>query len=124
MGTLSDKMERDFLSEQEILSNISDVIMTVYGAESAMLRVEKLESLKGEKEVALNKDMFDVYKLTTLPATSINLRRMPLTPFVSGEEQSIMLDRIDLFTKVRPVNIKESRRQIADKLIDENKYCF
>ncbi len=123
MGTLSEKMERNFLSEQEILSNISDIIMIVYGAESALLRVEKLESMKGGEAVNLNKDMLDVYIYDS--ACNMNkFAKDAINSFVTGEEQQIMLDRIDLFTKVAPVNIKEARRRIADKLIDENKYCF
>ena len=61
IGALSDKFERKFLTEQEILFNISDIIMMVYGAESAMLRVEKLENMKGEDAVSINKDILNVY---------------------------------------------------------------
>ncbi len=123
LGTLSDKFERDFLTEQEILSNISDVIMLVYGAESTFLRVEKLEGMKGEDAVKLYKDILDVYVYDA--AASINKSaKDAINSFVTGEEQQIMLDRIDLFTHVRPVNVKEARRRIADKLIDDNKYNF
>ena len=123
MGTLSEKMERNFLSEQEILSNISDIIMIVYGAESTLLRVEKLEGMKGADAIALNKDILDVYIYDS--ACNMNkFAKDAINSFVTGEEQKIMLDRIDLFTKVAPVNIKVARRRIADKLIDENKYCY
>lgn len=123
MGILSEKMERNFLSEQEILSNISDAIMIVYGAESSMLRVEKLEGMKGEGAVILNKDMLDVY----IYDSACNLNKFAkdaINSFVSGEEQMVMLDRIDILTKVKPVNVKVARRRIAEKLIDENTYCF
>ena len=53
MGVMSDKFDKDFLGEQEILMNISDIIMMVYGAESTLLRVEKLESIKGADAVKL-----------------------------------------------------------------------
>jgi alkylation response protein AidB-like acyl-CoA dehydrogenase len=123
MGILSEKMERNFLSEQEILSNISDAIMLVYGAESSMLRVEKLMGMKGAAAVALNRDMLDVYVYDA--ASNLNkYAKDAINSFVEGEEQLIMLDRIDNLTKVNPVNIKDARRRIADKLIDENKYCF
>ncbi|MCD4665029.1 MAG: hypothetical protein K8R68_07130, partial [Bacteroidales bacterium] len=123
MGTLSEKMERNFLSEQEILSNISDVIMIVYGAESAMLRVKKLEAMKGEEAVRNYKDMLDVYVYDS--ACNINkYAKDAINSFVTGKEQEIMLDRIDILSKVCPVNVKEARRRIADKLIDENKYCY
>jgi hypothetical protein len=36
----------------------------------------------------------------------------------------VMSERIDVFTKVAPVNIKEARRRIANKLIEDNRYNF
>ncbi|RLD60507.1 MAG: acyl-CoA dehydrogenase [Bacteroidetes bacterium] len=123
MGSLSDKMNRKFITEQEILSNISDVIMMAYGSESAYLRVEKLQGMKGEEAVKLYKDMLDVYIYDS--ACNINkAAKDAINSFVEGEEQKIMLDRIDYFTNVNPVNTKKARRNIADKLIEENKYCF
>ncbi len=123
MGTLSEKMDRKFISEQEILSNISDVIMMVYGTESAELRVEKLQGMKGEEAVKLYKDILDVYVYDS--ACNINkAAKDAINSFVEGEEQKIMLDRIDHFTNVKPVNTKRARRNIAEKLLEENKYCF
>ncbi|MCD4791051.1 MAG: acyl-CoA dehydrogenase family protein, partial [Bacteroidales bacterium] len=112
IGALSDKFERKFLTEQEILFNISDIIMMVYGAESAMLRVEKLENMKGEDAVSINKDILNVYVYDC--ADTINkCAKDAINSFVTGEDQAIMLDRIDIFTNVAPVNVKEARRRIA-----------
>ncbi|MBN2174929.1 MAG: acyl-CoA dehydrogenase family protein [Bacteroidales bacterium] len=123
IGTLSDKMERNFLSEQEILMNISDVIMMIYGAESAMLRVEKLSGIKNANELDLIKDILDVYVYDC--ACNINkCAKEAINSFISGEEQAIMLERIQVFTEVNPINTKEARRRIADRMIDENNYCF
>ncbi len=123
LGTLSDKFQRNFLSEQEILFNISDVIMMVYGAESALLRVEKLEKINGTNAVGIYKDILDVYIYDS--ACHINkISNDAINSFVTGEENKIMAERIEMFTKVAPVNVKEARRRIANKLIEENKYNF
>jgi alkylation response protein AidB-like acyl-CoA dehydrogenase len=123
MGTLSDKLERKFLTEQEILMNISDVIMMVYGAESTMLRVEKIEQMKGAEEASKFKDILDIYIYDS--AAAINKSAMDaINSFVEGDELSVMLERIETFTRVAPVNVKEARRRIANRLIEENKYCF
>ena len=123
LGSLSDKFQRDFLSEQEILFNISDVIMMVYGAESAMLRAEKLSTLKGFEATSLYRDILDVYVYDS--ACHINKSaKDAVNSFFTGEEQQVMIDRIDVFTKVAPVNIKEARRRIANKLIEDNRYNF
>ena len=123
LGSLSDKFQRDFLNEQEILFNISDVIMMVYGAESAMLRAEKLSSIKGFEAASLYRDILDVYVYDS--ACHINKSAHDaVNSFFTGEEQQVMSERIDVFTKVAPVNIKETRRRIANKLIEDNRYNF
>jgi len=123
MGVMSDKFDKSFLGEQEILMNISDVIMTVYGAESTLLRVEKLESIKGADAVTLSKDILDVYVFDS--ACNINKSaKDAICSIVDGEELKVLFERIDQFTNVTPVNVKEARRRIADKVIEENTYCF
>ncbi|MDD5695969.1 MAG: hypothetical protein PHD61_11785, partial [Bacteroidales bacterium] len=42
--------------------------------------------------------------------------------FASGNEQRIWLERINRFTTVPPVNVKEARLRIADRLLEENRY--
>lgn len=123
MGTLSDKLDRKFLTEQEILMNISDVIMMVYGAESTMLRIEKLEQMKGVEAGKKFRDILDVYVYDSAAAINKSAKDA-INSFVDGDEQVIMLDRIENFTKTAPVNVKEARRRIADLLIEENRYCF
>ncbi|HPE57300.1 MAG TPA: acyl-CoA dehydrogenase family protein [Bacteroidales bacterium] len=121
MGILSDKLQRNFLDEQEILMNISDVIMMVYGAESTMLRVEKLQNMKGSHAIGIQKDILDVYVYDA--ACAINkAAKDALNSFVEGDELQIMHDRIEYFTRLAPVNTKDARRRIAEKAIDENKY--
>jgi hypothetical protein len=44
-----------------------------------------------------------------------------INSFLSGEELTQLNDRITLFTKTDPVNVKEARRRIANKLIEENR---
>lgn len=123
MGYLSEKFDRKFISEQEILMNISDIIMMVYGAESTLLRVEKLAGIKGEEAVGLQKDILDVYVYDS--ACGINkAAKDAINAFITGDELQVMTDRIDLFSKVNAVNSKDARRRIADSLIEANQYNF
>jgi len=123
MGLLSNKLDRNILSEQEILMNISDVIMLVYSAESTLLRIEKLEKSKSEKEFSLMKDILDIYIYDA--AHTINKSaKDAVNSFLEEKEIGITTDRIDYFTKVAPVNVKNARRRIADHVIEENKYNF
>ena len=123
MKAASEKFSRTLVQEQEILSNISDIIMQLYAAESTMLRVKKMERLKGEDEMKVFKDMLDVFVFDS--AAKINKSAKDATySFAFGEELELLKKAIKNFTCVAAVNVKESRRRIADKMIDENRYCF
>ncbi|MCK4346203.1 MAG: acyl-CoA dehydrogenase family protein, partial [Bacteroidales bacterium] len=59
--TASEKFKRQLMYEQEILINIADIIMQIYVAESTLLRVEKMENMKGEENVKIYRDILDVF---------------------------------------------------------------
>ena len=123
LGAVSEKFERKLVEEQEILFNISDIIIQIYAAESTLLRIEKLESKKGEEYVKIYKDILDVFVYDA--ANIVHKAALDaISSFTEGDGQKILLDRINMFTKVAPVNVKEARRRIADKLIDDNRYNF
>ena len=44
--------------------------------------------------------------------------------FTKGDEQKMLLMGLKRFTKGYSINPKELRRELAAKLIEENKYCF
>jgi len=123
LGAVSEKFERKLVEEQEILFNVSDIIIQIYAAESTLLRVEKLESIKGEEYIKIYKDILDVFIYDA--ANIVHKAALDaINSFSEGNEQKILFDRINMFTKVVPVNVKEARRRIADKLIDDNRYNF
>ncbi|MCP4312024.1 MAG: acyl-CoA dehydrogenase [Bacteroidetes bacterium] len=123
MKAASEKFTRKLVLEQEILSNISDCIIQVYVAESVVLRVKKLETMKSEEETKLYRDMADVFVYDA----AARIRKFALDTtysFAYGEVRDQLEKGISLFTEVAGVNVKEARRKIADQLIEENKYCF
>jgi len=123
LKAVSEKFTRKLGLEQEILSNISDCIIQVYVAESVVLRLKKMEPLKSEEEIKLYKDMADVFVYDA--ATRISKFASDTTySFAYGEVRDLLEKGISHFTSVAGVNVKEARRRIADRLIEENKYCF
>ena len=50
--------------------------------------------------------------------------REALNSFTEGDELRMMTMGIKRFTKTEPVNIKEIRREVAAKMIEQNKYCY
>lgn len=122
-GAAVQKLMMTLAKEQEILMNIADIIGYIYIAESVMLRAEKLFHTKGDVAAALAMDMAKVYLYTTIDKVSV-AGKEALYSFAEGDELNMMLVGLRRFTKAKPFNIKEARQRIAQKLIEENKYCF
>jgi alkylation response protein AidB-like acyl-CoA dehydrogenase len=119
----SEKFNRTLVTEQEILSNISDCIIQVYVAESVVLRLKKMEALKGEEACKIYRDMADVFVYDAASRIA-KFAKDTTYSFAYGEVRDLLEKGISNFTWVAGVNVKEARRRIADQLIDENKYCF
>jgi alkylation response protein AidB-like acyl-CoA dehydrogenase len=123
LKAVSEKFNRTLVTEQEILSNISDCIIQLYVAESVVLRLKKMEALKGEDYTKIYREMADVFVYDA--AARISKFALDTTySFAYGEVRDLLEKGIAAFTAVAGVNVKEARRKIADQLIDENKYCF
>ena len=120
---VSEKFTRQLVHEQEILSNISDCIIQVYAAESVVLRVLKMEKMKGEGEAALYRDMVDVFVYDAAWRVAKYARDTTYS-FAYGEVRDLLEKGIAGFTAVAGINVKEARRRIADHLIEENRYCY
>lgn len=122
-GSAAQKLMINLAKEQEILMNIADMLIEVYVAESLLLRVEKLVSMKGEAAAQAQLSMLKVYFYDA--ADKINKSgKDALNSFVEGDEHRMMLMGLKRFTKVDAINSKEERRKIAAQLIEANKYCF
>ena len=123
METAVNKFDRKLVHEQEVLNSIADILMNVYVAESTMLRVQKLESFKPSEMYSLYKDMLDVY---VFEAAAV-IYKHAIDAIYSIEDEAMtekLLKAVQIYTKVPGVNTKDARRRVADKLIEENKYCF
>jgi len=122
-GAALQKFTTTLQDEQEILMNLADMLIYTYGAESTMLRVQKLNSKYDENKLKVYKDILDVFmadaafKINKAGIDSVNY-------FATGDEKQGMLMGMKRFTKVASVNVVTARRRIADKLIEDNKYNF
>jgi len=122
-GAAVRKLMTQLQTEQEIVMNVADMLMEVYVGESLQLRVEKLVSMKGEQECAVQLDMLRVW-LSDSAERIHKAGRDAIYAFAEGDEQRVMLSGIKRFIKTDPFNTKNGRRRIAAKMLAENKYCF
>ncbi len=122
-GAAVQKFMMTLSKEEEILMNIADIAGSVYLAESALLRAEKLAQQKGEGASSLCIDMATVYLHNAIDESYIRGKET-INSFATGDEYKGMMTGLKRFTKTDPYNSKEARQRIAKKLIDAGTYCF
>jgi len=113
---------KQFASEQEVQNNISNIIMDLYVAESLALRVKKLEAM-GYQNIGIYKDILDVFLYDATDRVRKNAMDAA-NSFAMEPDLSSLIAAIDRLCMVPAVNVKDARRRIADKLIDDNEYKF
>jgi hypothetical protein len=122
-GTAAQKLGDKLALEQEVMMNISDMIIEVYMLESALLKTEKLIAKNGREKHEEKVSMCINFLHHSVEEIRKNGKEA-LFAIAEGDEQKMLLMGLKRFTKVQPTNLKEHRRLIAKKLIEENKYCF
>lgn len=120
-GAAVQKLMMTLDKEQEILMNIADMAIATFTAESALLRVLKLQSLKGEAAVAYETDVLRVYLADAADALN-KWGKDAVNAFADGDEQRMMLLGIKRFTKTTAFNTKDARRRIAARLLEDQRY--
>ena len=122
-GAAAQKLMMELSKEQEVLMNIADMMIDLYIAESILLRVEKLSSLKGADQCSAQLAMMQVYLNDAADRINKN-GKDAINSFADGDVLRMMLMGLKRFTKTEPFNAKEARRVVAARLIAENRYCF
>jgi alkylation response protein AidB-like acyl-CoA dehydrogenase len=112
---------KTLIQEQEVMNNISDMIIETYVSESTLLRVQKLESMN--KDLSVFKAILDVNIYDA--AHKIRKAAFDAVYSFAAPELACKLKKVmDILTGTECVNIKDARRKIADKLIEDNTYKF
>ncbi|MCK9255469.1 MAG: acyl-CoA dehydrogenase [Bacteroidales bacterium] len=120
---VTDKYGKDMLKEQEVINNISDMMIQIYTAESLALRVKKIADTNAKTNIDLYKDMLDVYVYEAAAIVSKNAIDAVYS-MTEGEESEKIYKALKNLTCVQGVNTKDARRRIAEFLIEENEYKF
>ena len=122
-GAAVQKLMMKLEKEQEVLMNIADMAIETYNAESVLLRVMKIVDKQGETNSHHYLDIMRTYLYDA--ADKVNKSgKDAINSFAEGDDQRMILMGLKRFTKADPFNTKLARRNIADKMIAENKYCY
>ena len=123
-GAAVQKFGTELEEQQQLLIAASDILIEIYMAESTILRTEKNVKRFGEVP---QKEQIAMSKLYLYNAVDIVEKKgkESIISFVEGDEQRMMLMGLKRFTKyIHYPDIVDLRREIAEKVKGENKYCF
>jgi alkylation response protein AidB-like acyl-CoA dehydrogenase len=109
---------------QQMLLNVSDVLIEVYMAESALLRTEKNAKRYGEENQRNQIHMTQLYLYQAVDTIQSKAKQVIISSS-DGDEQKGLLMGLKRFTKYYEYpNVIDLKNKISDKLKEENKYCF
>ncbi|HNW75268.1 MAG TPA: acyl-CoA dehydrogenase family protein [Bacteroidales bacterium] len=114
---------KNLVNEQEVMNNISEMMMETYVAESMALRFEKIRMTRGEEATTILRDILDVFVYDAADLIRKN-GCDGIYSFGEFENSAKVIRAIKDCTCVNPVNVKDARRRIAAKLIEDNAYRF
>lgn len=124
-GRAGQKFGLKLTDEQEILMNLSDMMIELYVAESVVLRAEKAISQNTLDKIKL-KQFENIARVYVYEAANrIHKAAQDATiSYTTGTEQTLMLKVAKRLSRTPRLNPKELRRQIAQYIIGEGKYPF
>jgi alkylation response protein AidB-like acyl-CoA dehydrogenase len=120
-GAAAQKFGQSLQQEQEILANIADAVNNVYAMESAILRTEKAIVNSGEeknKQKLLYTQVFVQEAFQELEANA----KETIVAIEEGDDLRILLSALKKLMRQIPVNVIKKKRQIAARVIEEEKY--
>ena len=122
-GAAVQKLMQNLKDEQEIIMNLTDMMIEVFVCESAYLRTVKLSNADSNTDLQSFINMTMVYISDAMERINLSGKHA-IAAFAEGDDQKMLILGLKRFTKYNLINTKNFRREIADKLIEANKYCF
>ena len=118
LGVAQQKYGAQLEKQQEIIMNLSDIIMEVLAMESGLLRSRKLAGAGGGVNAA---DACAVYLRDAIAKVELS-SRTALSACAQGGELRRYLGRVHEYAGHDPVNAIALRRQIAGRLLSNERY--
>lgn len=120
-GIAVQKYQQKLEQEQEILRNISDMIIEIYGLESILLRTLKSINKVGVEKSIQKIEMTQVYFQETFERLS-QLAKVTLASLEEGDVLRTQLSILKKLTRYTPINTVQLKRNIAARILEAEKY--
>lgn len=120
-GLAAQKYGKALDKEQEILVNIADIVSNLYAMESAVLRTEKAIKTTGLEK---NKQKCYTLKYSAKKHStkSKQMRKKHLSQLKMATSLRMMLSSLRKLTRHTPLNVIPKKREIAAKILEDERY--
>jgi alkylation response protein AidB-like acyl-CoA dehydrogenase len=122
-GAAAQKFMMELEKQQEILMNLADMAIDIFTAESTLLRTEKLIAQKGLEACSHQIAITKCYTNDAMERIYL-AGKHALTAFAKDDMLVMMHMGLKRFTKYPMTNTIALRKQVAEKVILEEGYCF
>ncbi|TVX92563.1 acyl-CoA dehydrogenase family protein [Paenibacillus agilis] len=120
-GLAMQKYAMELDKQQEVLSNLADVMILVYAMESALLRTRKMIAKLGEQKAANAIEMTKVYVHEAFDDVD-RFAKEALATMESGDVLRTQLSILKKLTRNTPIDTVAVKRGIAARVIGAEKY--
>lgn len=120
-GIAAQKYMQQIEHEQEILANLADMVAEIYNMESAILRTEKAINRNGIEKNKQKLLYTEVYVQEAFNRIEADAKEI-LIAVEEGDNLRMMLSALRKLTRHDPINVIAKKREIAAKIIEEEKY--
>jgi len=120
-GLMVQKHQMNLEQEQEMLSDLADMMILIYAGESALLRAKKLREGVDPSRAALAETMAEVYVREAFSQIE-QLARRVLASLASGDELRTQLSVLRKLTRHNPIDLIARKRRIAGQVLRTEGY--
>jgi hypothetical protein len=120
-GSAAQKYGEKLSREQEILARMADMVVEIFGAESALLRTSKIIAAKGEEAGSLAAKMTTCYVNALVPKFDTWAKEV-IAAMEEGDSKRTLFSILRKLTKFEQDNVFVIKREIANAVYAKNKY--
>jgi alkylation response protein AidB-like acyl-CoA dehydrogenase len=122
-GAATQKYKQAIQDQQEVMGAIADMVIETYAMESAILRAQKIAEKQGESAAALPIAMTRVYLSQAMEKIEAAAKKI-IAAVAEGDMLRTQLAILRRLAKHEPFNTIQLRQQIAQKMIEREKYTL
>jgi alkylation response protein AidB-like acyl-CoA dehydrogenase len=123
LGTAMQTYGEKLTDQQEVLMAAADIIMDVYGSESALLRAQAIGEVRNAALESLHADAACTF-INDAAWRVEQSAKTALAAMAEGDNLRTLLAALRRLLKVTPVNTIAMRRRLADAVIERKGYVF